>query len=751
MRKNSFLIRLKAGSFYKKLLISYIVLLLIVAFVISIVTTKLINTISDYTVESGRYSVSQYQVHLENKLRAIESLPTDLLFDDRVKALLSHKGDFDPLIRYGFTEIISKLNSYKFLNGYIKSIFIYLPEQQYIITGNSVYTVEQWSYQYLRSDSFFNILNSYNYNNWYTLEGDGEYAKTTAMICSLPLGEHSGTKGALCIIIDPAKISFDSSISADTSDCQMFTFNPNGNIMFSTQDKDTLLKNYPVNISELTPGVHKKEGYAFCVAHSSEFDLTHVVMLPLTDYEQTLTASTTIAITWIVLLLLTCLIVSLALARYNYSPIQRIAKLMDTERHGVQENVSSLEYIEASINQLLAERKQTRADMAVNKQQYMDALLTKLIHNEILNESLIHEYMEKFGLEIKGEYVQIIYIQCDEPSLLRQSKLLLEQALVSDMNMEFDFYLLDGMNNFKLFLFLKSKYSGSKIYGTLEHLFAEQLDNIIVSMGEIYNGLPLLNLSYEEAKKVADYMTFLGLHGIMRYSELNQADHFNENSLVFETWFRKFANLIIDQNLSAAQSIQGQIFEELTSKQYTLQFVKCKIFSFIDHTISVIGGMDASYVNNIWEDFSLADRLLNCITIEELEKEYHAIFSFLSNILLSSASKMDVIEHIRKITSDNYLNPDFNVSFVSDQLNVSHSYVSKIFKKETGKNLLDHVHQLRIAYAKQLMADKPNLTLADIACQSGFYNDVTLIRVFKKYEGITPGKYRSQLERLSKT
>ena len=71
-------------------------------------------------------------------------------------------------------------------------------------------------------------------------------------------------------------------------------------------------------------------------------------------------------------------------------------------------------------------------------------------------------------------------------------------------------------------------------------------------------------------------------------------------------------------------------------------------------------------------------------------------------------------------------------------------YISKVFKDETGEGLLDHINRLRIQQAKKIMQNK-NLVLEDVAGQVGFTNVNSFIRVFKKYEGITPGKYRESL------
>ena len=68
-------------------------------------------------------------------------------------------------------------------------------------------------------------------------------------------------------------------------------------------------------------------------------------------------------------------------------------------------------------------------------------------------------------------------------------------------------------------------------------------------------------------------------------------------------------------------------------------------------------------------------------------------------------------------------------------------YLSKTFKKATGKGLLDYIHTLRIEKAKELIKSTDK-SLKVIAEEVGYSNNLTLIRAFKRYEGITPSAYK---------
>ena len=75
--------------------------------------------------------------------------------------------------------------------------------------------------------------------------------------------------------------------------------------------------------------------------------------------------------------------------------------------------------------------------------------------------------------------------------------------------------------------------------------------------------------------------------------------------------------------------------------------------------------------------------------------------------------------------------------------------MSRIFKKESGTGLLDYIIRYRVDKAKELMTSNPEESIASIAVRVGFCSSQTLIRAFKRCEGITPGHYRQSFARNS--
>ena len=101
---------------------------------------------------------------------------------------------------------------------------------------------------------------------------------------------------------------------------------------------------------------------------------------------------------------------------------------------------------------------------------------------------------------------------------------------------------------------------------------------------------------------------------------------------------------------------------------------------------------------------------------------------------------------IRKVLTqiDYDLTADLGLKNLAAQLNVNPSYLSTLFKKETGSTLTEYVNQKRIEHAVFLL-NSSNLQIQMIAQYSGIPDVNYFTKTFKKIIGITPKEYRDRL------
>lgn len=79
------------------------------------------------------------------------------------------------------------------------------------------------------------------------------------------------------------------------------------------------------------------------------------------------------------------------------------------------------------------------------------------------------------------------------------------------------------------------------------------------------------------------------------------------------------------------------------------------------------------------------------------------------------------------------------------QLSVTEQYTCTLFKQTLGFRPMEYVNKFRIGKARRLLTDEPELSIAEIALRVGYEDLSYFIKMFKRYHGTTPRKYREQM------
>ena len=146
------------------------------------------------------------------------------------------------------------------------------------------------------------------------------------------------------------------------------------------------------------------------------------------------------------------------------------------------------------------------------------------------------------------------------------------------------------------------------------------------------------------------------------------------------------------------------------------------------------------------EELKPIARLSGSNTVSEMKYEIMDILKKICEYVESTKKDRNqkIIEQIIAIIEENYMNPNLSISNIAGNFGLTGPYVSKIFRDHMGEGIQDYINRVRLKRAKILL-QKQHLNLEQIAYEVGYSNSNGLIRVFKKYEGITPGRFREML------
>ncbi|MEW9050100.1 MAG: helix-turn-helix domain-containing protein [Neobacillus sp.] len=152
--------------------------------------------------------------------------------------------------------------------------------------------------------------------------------------------------------------------------------------------------------------------------------------------------------------------------------------------------------------------------------------------------------------------------------------------------------------------------------------------------------------------------------------------------------------------------------------------------------------------------FSLSDvyiqRLEDLKTIKEIDQlSVEAIFSLTEKVLqvkeerfsktVTNCKNFIYNNRYEKITHDD----------VASQVDLSHSYLSILFKKEVGISVSDYIQQVKIDEAKNLI-EFTETPLSEIGSLLNFSDQSYFTKVFKKHSGLTPKQYKEKYHLIEK-
>lgn len=95
-----------------------------------------------------------------------------------------------------------------------------------------------------------------------------------------------------------------------------------------------------------------------------------------------------------------------------------------------------------------------------------------------------------------------------------------------------------------------------------------------------------------------------------------------------------------------------------------------------------------------------------------------------------------------------YINNNYSKALtlesVASEVFLNPQYFSRYFKKHTGLNFIEYLSKIRVTKAKTLLSTTNN-SINNIGLSVGYIDQSYFTKVFLKYEGVTPLKYRLML------
>lgn len=310
-------------------------------------------------------------------------------------------------------------------------------------------------------------------------------------------------------------------------------------------------------------------------------------------------------------------------------------------------------------------------------------------------------------------------------------------------------YLPDTMDGYFVdmfeddqFTFILSDEAEHAQWSALHRKFVEDHNlSVTIGIGNRYADLIDISKSYMEAATALQYRWIKGNNTVIFFHETKTDAHVIQwypHSLI-----EQLETLMIQQNTEDMKNVVEEIIDAIRLHSSTLLMAKYLCVDVINKVMQTLNKLQIPlHADAPVPDVLSMTRYESIQDIEEIVRHVCQTAAASIERHKQIIAKDDLVQNILLYIEDNYTSIQFSLQQVSDHFLLSVTSLGKRFKLHTGKTIMEHVDQLRIAKAKELLA-RSDLQLKEIVERVGYCDVSSFIRKFKQKTGMTPGQYRS--------
>ncbi|SDN20429.1 Helix-turn-helix domain-containing protein [Paenibacillus sp. yr247] len=773
-------------------MISYIVILLLPVAIGLLLYVESSRTLKEEIQQANDSLLKQVREVMDNQFKAMEQLNFEITWNVNMQELLySNKYEaFPNEYRYDVSQIARNLSIYKTSYPLIDSFYVYLYKDQSVVLPTTVRS-SSFAYQTLHMSDAFpfsawqDIMTRTYFKGFipmYRVGDDNILQKTVAYISTYPI-EHNQPLATNVIMVDQSRILGAIQNMEIFNKGHVLILNEENQILASNS-KDTLPTDFPYNKLENTPNFYFSgsdgEKYEVFNIQSPRSKLKYVSIMPSTIYWQKAAHIRNLTYISMGISLLGGGILTIVFLRRNYNPVRRLVHAFSkkqTFKSGQRYN--EFHFIQEAVDSTLIEIADFKSKMEQQRHIVRSHFIEKLLKGKLDSQIPIDEALTTFEMKLDRQHFAVMLFVVDKSETFTDRVNHMPEA---DKWKLLQFIIMNVLEDL-----LSKRHRGyvAEIDDTLACLVNLTMDDgpspkeellriaeeaqtflsstydihLTISISSIHEHITNVPQAFLEALDSMAYKLVMGGREILAYDDL-------QVNVVCESKTGYYYPMQVEQQfmyavklgeLEEARSILTEIMHKnFECREISVSLTKCLMLNLVTTMMKSI-----SETGDIQESFfirnpKLLDRLLSSKTVQEMHQQLN---DMLVQVCAYTSAKRQqtisqsrqkalhqLVEEVSAYIEHNYTNANLNVTMIGSHFDRKATYLSKLFKDYVGEGLLDRINKVRIDKSKQLLR-RQEQSVGDAAYGVGFNDINAFIRVFKKVEGITPGKYKELIEK----
>ncbi|MDD9265873.1 helix-turn-helix domain-containing protein [Paenibacillus sp. GCM10023248] len=773
-------------------MISYIVILLLPIAIGLLLYVESSKTLKEEIQQANDSLLKQVREVMDNQFKAMEQLNFELTWNVNMQELLySNKYEaFPKEYLYDISQIARNLSLYKTSYPLIDSFYVYLYKDQSVILPTTVRS-SAFAYQTLHMSDEFpfsawqEIMTRPNFKGFipmYRIGDDNKLRKSVAYVSTYAV-EHNQPLATNVIMIDQSRI-----LGAIQN---MEIFNK-GHVLILNNENQVLASNstglLPADFpyDQLTEATNlyytgsDGEKYEIFTIQSPMSKLKYVSIMPSTVYWQKASHIRNLTYMSMAISLLGGGILTIFFLRRNYNPVRRLVHAFSKkEAMASGQRYNEFHFIQEAVDNTLLEIADFKTIIEQQRHMVRSHFIEKLLKGKHDRHIPIFEALTAFDMKLdRNEFAVMLFVvdkhapffsrithKSDEDKwkLLQFIIMNVVEELLSKRHRGYATEIDDSVAclvNITSDEGESAKEELLRIAEETQNFLSATYDiHLTISISSVHGQIANVPQAFREALDSMAYKLVMGGREILAYDDLqaNRACEPVSGYYYPMQVEQQFLYALKSGELEESQTILADIMtKNFEVRGISVSLTKCLMLCLITtmmKSISETGDMQESIFTR---NPKLIDRLLNSKTLEDMHRQLNemlaGICEYTSAKRQATMSQQrqkalqQLVEEISTFIEDNYSDANLNVSMIGTHFDRKATYLSKLFKDYAGEGLLDRINKVRIDKSKQLLG-KQEQSVGDAANGVGFNDINAFIRVFKKVEGITPGKYKELIQK----
>lgn len=724
-----------------------------------------VERMEQHLLTESESSLQLMKDRAERVMQGIESESLQLANDPLTMRIIQNAGNEKSIIWH--LEFLEKLSLIKNMNGFIKEVFLYIPNDE-LVLSNDYGTISREDFKY--KEDINELLSSTEPSQWNQLPRGTENGFIT-FARMLPIIGSDGQKGILAFEVDALAVG------------QFLETNT----IILTRNNEFIIMNYfdffnstLQQDAEYLEKIYELEGVKTIIKASSNagrivapgidgnpaqfqyvknvFNRTYVSVIPEDFISNQFSWIRGMTLLIVFFFIGIGIVLTYFTSKKAYSPIERLLEHSHSLNIGrIQAKGNELEFIKDCLDHLSNEKDKLVLFMENSKPTLRERCLQQIINGDYIRTDAVVHDCNRYGIDCRLTNIVIVV---EAENIYKKKRFQPEErgvvafALANVMQ-----EILRNQQTAKGYVI---PYQGAGVvilqyHSELEHKVMHQATlqyieevsaalreylsfEVTAGIGRYYSHIADVRVSYKEAQTALQYRIFPNMgsilyiedievekkHSILRYPfelEANIIDALErKNEAVAVEYLTKFADLL--QN-SQSHAFILQCYHILLS--------------------SIIVSLEKQGVNmmDIMEH-NFFEQLKQKKTFNDLHEWFaEVVFSQYINLTQHGVEANEElgIQYICKYIRE-HCSEDLSLVQCAEMIGVSPSYLSRLFKKEMGMNFLEYVVESKISEAKRLLKETDK-NISQIALQVG-YSERNLNRIFQRHVQTSPGNYRLQ-------